>query len=1111
MRKRSNPSKIIDMPKHIAEPVKKKWKLKGKPAILIMLVMIFGVVLLFNFYFNYSGGIGINPDGTTMQTKYLLSGPDPYYNMRAIRWTIQDGHYPLGLADPLLEYPMNIVRNAGSGVRPPLMNAMAIGFHIPLTLIMPDMDALGFSMQFLPALFGALLVFPVYYLGKELLNWKAGLIAAFFVAIIPIHLASGHGTAFTLFDHDALVLLIFAFIYLFYIRSIKSKSNLVGILYALLSGIAISAMIMLWVEAVYTYAVLFIFFVIQVIANILLKNHDMRFIRNTIIAWGSGYLIALPVNLVSWHFVFRADTCLVITGFAAALGIYCYIIKKLKTPWIVSLPVLGCLAAIGLLIIRFMPTMPLLAGFSDMARMLFGSGFYGSQTSLTIAEASTFNMSRWVMSFGPSLYLIALVCGLPYMLYRWFRTKRYDFFFILVWFIVTTYLNTIAGRFINDYIPLVAVLSALFVYLVVEKVNYKKMIKTIRDVGGLHGIRKGVRSYHVMGVLFIVFIVIMPNTYMAFDAAIPANSLQKFGKSDSTFGLSTYKELYWTEALAWLANQDTAIKDFSKRPGFISWWDYGFQEVAVGDHPTVADNYQRGIECAANFQTAASEKEAISVLIVLLLRADSINGTFTDETDAVIHKYLPDNKPNKDILNDILHRPLTIQNTTKTDAVVVQPAKNLENIIIDPITYAPSFNTFFGRYHITAMTALYHDSVSILRNLSEEQTVEMYQDLQKTTGFSIRYYGTEGYDMDIFNVFTFLAFKGTFGYATMNDNYYEETYTDKNNQTYTYADIQNLTQEQYNELQPFTPHQNVKDSFYQSMVVRSYRGNKNTFIPDYGLKHFIAEYISQLPYPGTHNPAVIISKYYPGGFINGSVFLGGAKIPGLTVAFLDKNDIPHDIEYSNAGDYSLVSLPGNFTLQYYVGTNIVKELKFNGTSAISETEANRTIPYSRTINVTIGFSNVSGYVPYGAGMTIGFTNEYYQTGETRSPIDKNGTYGIRNLIPSQYTVTIYSADKTIQSESFFAAPGNQTHNVSVTQGILYGNIDHSVGNMSLKLEELSLPITYNTTIRTYETKAMAVGNYTIGFYANSTSHDQIYNLSVTVVPGAKKFDIRVPS
>jgi dolichyl-phosphooligosaccharide-protein glycotransferase len=1110
MRKRSNNKQINQLEQHhrTVEPeVKTKRKMSKSTrrvmTVSMMLISIFALTLLFNFYFNYTSGIGINPEGTTTQTKYLLSGPDPYYNLRTIRWAIEAGHYPWAEPDKLLEYPINIVRNAGSGARPPLMNIMAIAIHLPLTLVMPEMDALGFAIQFLPALFGALLIFPVYFLGKELFNWKVGLLAAFFIPLIPVHLASGHGSAFTLFDHDALVLLLFSLIYLFYIRSIKAKSNLVGITYSLLSGLMIASMVMLWVEARYTYAVLLIFFVVQVLINLFIKKYDMRFVRNTIISWSFGYALAFPMLFIGWGYTFRMDTMFVIIGISIILGIYYFAVNRLNVPWIVSIPLLFGLGVGGAAFIHFFPATELFSGFGDLNRMIFGSGLYGSQTALTIAEAQGYDMSRWIMSFGPTLFLIAAICGFPYAFYKWMKTKRYDYLFICIWFVVTSWLNTVAGRFINDYVPLVAIFSAVVVYLLIEKIDYKGMVKKIRNAGGgFHGIRKSVRIYHILGVLFLAFVIMIPNVYMALDAAIPTNELEKFGKTDSTFGLSTYKDLYWTVAYSWLAKQDSSISDYTKRPGYISWWDYGFQEVAVGDHPTVADNYQRGIECAANFQTAASEKEAIADLIVLLLRADSFKGAFSNATVDTINKFLP--PVNETVLNN---------ETKLNETIVKNPATDLQNIILNPEKFAPSFNKKVGNFALTATNAQYHDSISLLNaSLSEEQMVQLYEILQNITGFSVRYYGTEGYDMEIFNVFSFLAGKGTYGYSNMNDEYYELTYTDKFGNTYSYEQVSNLTETDQMERGPFEPSTIIKDKFYETMVVRAYRGVKDSFIPGYQLKHFIAKYISPYPYPGTSNPSVIISKYYPGGTINGTATVAdsGMVFPGLTVAFVDDNLIPHDVVYSDTGSYSLVSLPGNFTMRYYLGTNMLKELSFNGTDAISEAEAERTTPHHRTINVSIDYGNVTGHVDGGGNMSIGFTNTYFDLGgEQRVAVDSSGNYSIKYLLPSEYSIVTYSNDYAMETETFFVMPGAQVHNVSLTKGLVYGHVDSSLLNKTLKfkMDNGLYLISVNNQTLSYAINPIPIGSYPLGIYADNNSTTPLYNLTMNVTIGAREFDI----
>ena len=80
-------------------------------------------------------------------------------------------------------------------------------------------------MQFVPALFGALIVFPVYFIGKTLFGKKEGVVAALLVAIIPIHIGSGHGSAYGLFDHDSFNLLMFFLAFLFLIKSIRDKDS----------------------------------------------------------------------------------------------------------------------------------------------------------------------------------------------------------------------------------------------------------------------------------------------------------------------------------------------------------------------------------------------------------------------------------------------------------------------------------------------------------------------------------------------------------------------------------------------------------------------------------------------------------------------------------------------------------------------------------------------------------------------------------------------------------------------------------------------------------------------------------------------------------------------
>ena len=148
-------------------PSVKKIRTEKKPIrvrknwwIAISLVGIFFLVLFLNAYFNLTSEVSINREGTGLN-KFYLSGPDPYYNMRLVNQTLETGRYPFyvsGEKDPLLNYPFG---RQGGG-RAPLLNMMAIGFSRLLVPFMSESDAIGYSMQFVAALFGALIVFPVF-------------------------------------------------------------------------------------------------------------------------------------------------------------------------------------------------------------------------------------------------------------------------------------------------------------------------------------------------------------------------------------------------------------------------------------------------------------------------------------------------------------------------------------------------------------------------------------------------------------------------------------------------------------------------------------------------------------------------------------------------------------------------------------------------------------------------------------------------------------------------------------------------------------------------------------------------------------------------------------
>jgi len=1033
MRKRAQRKSkpVIEKPKHKIqkkpEPVEKRLKIKKNGWVAITLISIFLIVLFFNSFFNISSDVTVNTDGEGLE-KYYLSGPDPYYNMRLVKVAHETGKYPYYYDDdPLLNYPLG-----ASGGRPPLLNMASLGFSRLLTPFMDEVDAIGRSMQFIPALFGALIVFPVYFIGKTIFNKKAGLLAAFFLAIIPVHIGSGHGSAYSLFDHDSLNLLLFFLTFLFLILSIKEKNTKKSILYAILGGVPLAGLSMTWVQAQFIYSVIGVYAIVQMFFDIFLNKIDIRVFRSSSIVLLTGFFVSLPV-IATRSSGFPFDTSFAICFIVTLFGFIYYFFKVKRVPWTLSLPAVFGLGAVGIVVLYGVHIgsikISLFSSLSRLSDIIFGSGIYGKKVSITIAEANTYQISNTVMSFGPAIYWVGWA-GFIALIYFYYKDKmRRDYLFIITLFIVDLWLTSTAGRFVNDMVPVIAILAGGITWFFIEKIDYKQMIRNIKNAGGgIHGLRRGVKILHIMGILFIAFVVILPNLFLALDAAVPSKLYQEenedgdlewvdyktkiFGEEHaSAFGLSVLKEKYWVDAFKWLSEQDVydgnsniTLAD-TEKPAFISWWDYGFYEVAVGEHPTVADNFQDGIPPAGNFHTATGEKEAVTIWIVRLLegiKADN-DGKITDNVKDIFRKYL-DNETADNITRWVED---SRQSPSYNQPIDEEYHKYFKEGI-------ETRNLYVGAQW--AENALYHDMVDVLVNknntaLSDDEITWFYHDIQEASNYSIRYYGVEGYDKQIFNIFAFLSDKSLTllgapgdefisvvfsGQKYRADGTIEETYTNEPLETYL-----DLTDKEKRYVQITNTNQVYNDVYFDTMFYKTYIGPYNIdqstgqktawqdlYIPCINMKHFYAEYISNftnphLQYRYNGKPAVVIAKYYEGAYINGSVMFNNETKANLT-AVVVKNltyyeNVDGDLEIPIEHDRDTTSSDGVFNVIAGAGSYIkinkkigqssmtIKNITFNGDSEyapISEADAMRKTNsnYERLLDITIEPANIEGYV-----------------------------------------------------------------------------------------------------------------------------------------------------
>jgi len=955
-----------------------KWKLPPNKDMALILIAIFILVLALNSYFNFQSGNVFNPDGDTLGTRYYLSGPDPYYNMRLCEETLEKGYYPYLTStdgDPLLNYPLGV----RGGARPPLFNMIAVGTTKLIEPIVGETDALGLSMLFLPAIYGALLVFPVYGIGKELFDRKAAIIAAFLIPLIPAHIGSGHGSALSLFDHDSFVLLLFAITFYFTIKTLKAPDK-TRYIYGALAGLTIAALQMTWVASQVILLLLMIYLTAQFFLWMWTSKYDMKTFYVMNIIFLVTFLVSLPYFIVKEQ-LFHYPTIILL----ASLGItgLAYVYKRLHLPGVITVPLTTALGG-GVLFISYLAHLGIIGirALSQIGDVFFGAGIYSSKVSDTIGEAHTASLSVVAMSIGPVIYYAGLV-GLMLYMYKTYVDKwpKQNIFFICI-AITQLWMVTTAGRFLNDTIPILVVFTGFICSIIITKINFKKLLKAIKATRSL----KPIKAIHIFVVLFFAFGLFIPGSYLALDAAVPPNlDSQIFGENFSGyFGNSVSEQIQWSDACKWLANQDTDIEKPEDRPGIISWWDYGFYIVSMGEHPSVAENYQHGIPCAANFHTALSEKEATAILVIRLMEGEKYpvskvdpKGTLTNDNISItLEKYFA-------------------ENTTQ----------EIINIMEDPEQYAPSYGKpVYKNSSITidGFNAMYQDISAILATLPDLSLTELYLDMAETTDSIIRYYGIEQRDITgIFGVFPYLADKGVHGYEGLEDDWFKTVYTDRNTgEQFTYEEVVAMKVGELHSRDLF-PSTTRQPTFFQSFIYRSYFGRHDnlklpeTKIPTYFLRHWKIAY---------NSPYITINKFYAGAPITGNVYLENNTFDDVYVYVIDEYGIPHDVAITENGEFAVVAPAGNITIAVGTQNNLLNVSKNIG--KITDDEAMLKSEFIKHVTFDVSYGNLDITITE-LNQTANLTIQSIHYPEYTYEIEaSNQLFTYNNLIPDDYTISL---------------------------------------------------------------------------------------------------------
>ncbi len=1073
-----------------------------------VLVLIFGVALFLRVYF-VAGTILSQPNVNcdTPYTPPVSGGSDSYYWHRALCYSFQTGK-DLG-RDSMLSFPFGL-----PNPRPPLFPwfSLLVGrlfapfFGDAWTPVM-----LTFLLS--TGLFGALTVFPTYALGKEAFGRRAGLVGAFLLAISVGHLQR---SASTDADHDAFTLFFVVSTFYFFLRALKTmnrkrwvegwfhgaaitsglrtffRENRQSVLYALLAGLCVTVIALAWQGWAYVSVILIVWFAAELFLARFRNDDTMgTWILFTI-------TLATPLALAFQWYIVRAqirvwfDVPAYLFFAAFVLGLAFTVTRDY--PWTLVIPSTLIAGAVGLGVgVLVNPT---------LASAFFTGAGYFVQTKVvtTIAEDQSPGMSQMILSFGLFTFGMSLL-AVAYMLWQIPRRREPAYSLVVIWAFAAIFMAITAARFIFNAAPAFAISAGYAIDQVLVRADFATMRRTYRSLAPgswRNAVRKSVKPRHILAVLGLVFLVLLPNVWWAVDASIPfdlksqydaqvANLLPSFlrapGYNSSrgtfyfgAFGYSIPKATdYYPAAWQWFATQDTNTPP-ELRPAYLSWWDYGFEAVDRGAHPTVADNFQDGVAIAGQFITAQNETAGIALLTIRLLEGD----------------YLTHHRDFRPGVKTALQGAGLPIETIKS--VFARPQDYIPIVLADPVAYglwAPDLQSLNAQYIF--LTYL------LTRQLNEDQVVSLYHDVRDATGWNIGYFAVDArlFPIQASNTGIFYAPVKLSDHRVLN-------LPDGRVLPFEFFQIlANTNRGQNIPIQFVAPGDQVsgqniqyQPAFYNSMFYRAYIGyspkdlnstdtgipgisgalQNNPPVPAWNLTHwrvvYRTAYYNPFPDPGNHPSAfqamnydqaqrmqaeiqagtikgavdlstqaavangVVFLRYYDGAVVNGTVYAGSTPLPHVWVTATDELGTPHGVTQTDAqGQYSAIVPFGNVTITASIG-NLTR------TTLVGE----RSLA-SFTLPVTIDQAMRTPADANGDGIPDWMiTHDFHVASHTAQgtvffDLNRDGSFGATDVSAPGATVTLrhalfaYSRTATAASDGTYTISGLPDGPYRVTIGL----------------------------------------------------------------------------
>ncbi|CQH55702.1 dolichyl-monophosphooligosaccharide--protein glycotransferase AglB [Halobacterium hubeiense] len=359
-------------------------------------VPVLGAVLAFMFWVRVQAWENFTQNG-----EVYFSGNDAYYHFREVMYTVQN--WPSTMP---FDIWTNFPNGTATGQFGTLFDQIIATAALIVGLGSPSQETISMTLLFAPAVFGALLVIPTYFIGKRLGGRLGGVFAAVVLGLLPGYFlsrslvgAADHNGAEPLFQSLAVLATMIALTVAqrekpvyeqFLDRDVAGLRRVVG--WSVVAGAATAAYMWVWPPGILLVGIFGVFYLVKLTSDYYSgTSPDHVAVVAGVSSVTTGLLMLVPLSTLSFS---PTNFSILQPLFSIAVGVGAVFLAWLAREWdnreldATSYP----LAVFGILVVALGATTVVLPEFWGMlqSNLLRFVGFSAGAATRTIGEAQPF-------------------------------------------------------------------------------------------------------------------------------------------------------------------------------------------------------------------------------------------------------------------------------------------------------------------------------------------------------------------------------------------------------------------------------------------------------------------------------------------------------------------------------------------------------------------------------------------------------------------------------------------------------------------------------------------------------------------------------------------------